>query len=119
METKIGKHLIGKILIVVALLIGAYAMFIMNVSVDSGLPERVNNFGLMSDKQNYLFIAGILFLSGIVLVSSQEATQEITNETEQENSSPNLCPKCKVELVQDKANSSIYECPKCGDRFQE
>jgi hypothetical protein len=32
-----------------------------------GLPDRVNNLGLMQDKQNYLILSGILILAGLVM----------------------------------------------------
>lgn len=33
-----------------------------------GLPERVNNLGLMQQKQTYLIISGILVVAGIILI---------------------------------------------------
>lgn len=43
-----------------------YALF-MDVSVPAGDGYRVTNIGLMSDRQNYLIIAGMLFVGGILI----------------------------------------------------
>ena len=32
-----------------------------------GLPERINNLGLMQDKQNYLMFSGVLLIIGVIL----------------------------------------------------
>lgn len=32
------------------------------------LPDRVNNIGLIADKQNYMIFGGVLFILGIVTI---------------------------------------------------
>ena len=54
-----------------------YCLFIMNVSVEVnypngnafGFPQRVNNIGLMADRQNYILASCVAILLGIFLVS--------------------------------------------------
>ncbi|WOS07379.1 hypothetical protein R5O27_09330 [Proteus mirabilis] len=46
----------GRILLIVGI-IAAFASFNMDVSVPTGYGSRVNNIGLMSDKQNYILIS--------------------------------------------------------------
>lgn len=67
------KTTIGIILIAAGCIFGYYS-----INLDTSVPvptqyggeeRRVNNIGAMNDKQNYIFIAGILFLSGMVLVA--------------------------------------------------
>ena len=65
---------IGYILLVTGIVLGFYALN-MNTSVEVhysyentlGLPDRVNNIGLMKDQQNYLLISGVLCVIGIIL----------------------------------------------------
>ena len=59
--TQFGKWVIGA-----GVLLLVYALS-MDVSVSSGF-GRVNNIGLMNDRQNYLIIAGIMILAGIGLL---------------------------------------------------
>ena len=57
-----------------------YAMN-MDVSV-STYAGRVNNIGLMSDRQNYLIFSGIIFLAGVILAilgSKSEAASDSGN----------------------------------------
>jgi hypothetical protein len=41
----------------------------MDTSVPSGMFERVNNMGLMQDKQNFLIVSALIFLVGVVMVA--------------------------------------------------
>ncbi|WP_051583052.1 hypothetical protein [Morganella morganii] len=56
---------IGYILISVGLIAMIYAIN-MDVSV-STYGGRVNNIGLISDRQNYLIFSGVIFLAGVIL----------------------------------------------------
>lgn len=65
---------IGIILLMAGLSLGAYA-YSMDTSVSVnysgssyGLPNRVNNLGLMQDRQNYLIGAGVLAIIGVILI---------------------------------------------------
>ncbi len=58
----------GWVVLVFAGLLGFYALS-MNTSVDTGdMFGRVNNIGLMNDKQNYLMVAGACFIGGLLMV---------------------------------------------------
>jgi len=72
----------GNLLLVFGILLGLFALSVdTSVSVDYpdgnplGLPERVNNLGLMNEKQNYLIFSGILALIGIILIVSGGKTE--------------------------------------------
>jgi len=63
---------LGRLLILIAIIIGIVAVR-MDTTVqinysDGTLPQRVNNFGLMNEKQNYFIIALILLILGIGLI---------------------------------------------------
>ena len=66
---------LGIIILIIGILLGLYALN-MDTSVEVnyasgnsfGLPERVNNIGLMNDKQNYLIFSGILSALGLVII---------------------------------------------------
>jgi hypothetical protein len=64
---------LGIILVSAGILIGFYALTMdVDVAVNYpsgnsyGMPSRVNNLGLISDRQNYLIIASILTLARIL-----------------------------------------------------
>lgn len=56
------------------LLVGLIALFFvlrMDTSVATGFPsyERVNNLGLMNEKQNYTIAAGVVAVIGAILLA--------------------------------------------------
>ncbi|WP_154065079.1 hypothetical protein [Klebsiella variicola] len=57
----------GRILTFIGILIAIYSLFFMDVTVDVGDGTRVNNIGLMAQQQNYILIAVVLFLAGIII----------------------------------------------------
>ena len=82
-----------------------------SVAVDypmgNGLSERVNNIGLMNDKQNYLIFGGLMIVVGIILaifVKKPEKTISIDDNKK--------CPQC-AEIV--KAEAKI--CRFCNYQF--
>ena len=66
---------VGILSCIAGALLGFYALS-MDVSVkvnysggnSYGFPDRVNNLGLMSQRQNYLTISGILILAGVLFI---------------------------------------------------
>jgi hypothetical protein len=80
---------IGIILLSIGIILGIYALTMdVSVKVDYpggnpyGLPDRVNNLGLMNDRQNYSIFAGVLSIIGIVLVLIPKKRQPKTEEHE-------------------------------------
>ncbi|HBU2513758.1 TPA: hypothetical protein MCT97_002801 [Klebsiella pneumoniae] len=57
----------GQLLTVIGIAIAIYSLFFMEVSVDVGDGTRVNNIGLMAQQQNYILIAIVLFLAGVII----------------------------------------------------
>jgi uncharacterized membrane protein len=81
---------IGVLLIFCGVVLGLYALT-MDTSVEvnypmgnnMGLPNRVNNIGLLSDKQNYLIFGGILSVTGLLLYFSKpKPSENIADENE-------------------------------------
>jgi predicted RNA-binding Zn-ribbon protein involved in translation (DUF1610 family) len=124
---------IGKILIVISI-IGLIYFSQMDTSVkvsypngkSFGLPERVNNIGLINDKQNYIIVSGILFISGIMLVifgkkqdnhNNSINENSIENNSEIETDNKYYCQKCGDELYLDKdeIKSKKFICPNCNN----
>lgn len=55
----------GLFLIAAAVILGVYALQ-MDVSVAVGDGSRVNNIGLMADRQNYLLVAVAMLIAGVL-----------------------------------------------------
>src|SRR5450759_477733 len=103
---------VGLILFTGGLILMMYALLIMDTSVavdypasnSYGLPDRVNNIGLMAERQNYLIVSGIIIIIGLVLAftakSRTESSQIALNESENKK-----CPQC-AELVKKDLQSS-------------
>ena len=70
---------------------------------DYGLPERVNNLGLMADKQNYMIFGAILTILGFVTIIAYDRKSEKEEQTEAEKT----CPKC-AENVKQRAQICRY-----------
>lgn len=68
-------RVIGSLLVAIGIVLAIYALLFMDTSVDVnypmgnsfGLPEKVNNLGLLADKQNYLIGAGISIILGLAI----------------------------------------------------
>ncbi len=53
-----------------------FALFIMNVSVDTGDGGRVVNFELMSRRQLYVIASGVLLIAGVILIVSSSRSEK-------------------------------------------
>ena len=60
-------------------------------SLNLDLPDRVNNLGLMQEKQNYLMFGGICFVLGLIVVYAFPSSK---NEEIEEIEETKKCPKC-------------------------
>ena len=74
---------------------------------DFGFPERVNNLGLMADKQNYMIFGAILSILGAIIGVTYEKKDE-------KESSEKVCPKCAENV---KIGAKI--CRYCSHSFME
>lgn len=105
------------------ILIGGVCLGIFALSMDTtvkvnypmgnsfGLPERVNNIGLMNDKQNYLIFSGILSVLGAIMYfyakSRAKKTQQLDNGFKQ-------CPQCA-----EKVPIAAKICRYCNSNFYQ
>ena len=96
-----AKDILGGLLVIVGMGL-LYLGFTMDTSVaisypevtqslNLDLPDRVNNLGLMQEKQNYLMFGGICFVLGLVVVYAFPDTK---NEETEEIEETKKCPKC-------------------------
>ena len=82
-------------------LVGA---MVMDVSVSSGA-GRVNNFGLMAERQNLILIGGLLLLVGVILaVAGKRRIDAFDSSSEYR-----ACPSC-TEAIQ----CAAVKCKHCG-----
>jgi len=119
----------GIFIILIGIGIGYYA-FIMDTTVkvnysegnNMGLPERVNNLGLMSDKQTYLIISAFLIIGGSMLVAIAANSTEKTekdrnyekNSSIETTSAPSYCSNCGKPYS---PTESIKFCSECGNKL--
>lgn len=65
-------------------------------SFNLNLPERVNNIGLMQEKQNYLMFGGICFVLGLILIYAFHNSRKQMEYVETKK-----CPDCAETIQQD------------------
>jgi hypothetical protein len=63
-----------------------------------GLPNRVNNIGLMADKQNYLIASGVLLIVGLILCYLPQSQPVKEKEKERKNKK---CPQCAEQVLEE------------------
>lgn len=95
---------------VIAVIVGALMLIgalVMDVSVPSGL-GRVNNLGLMAERQNYTIIGGILLIVGILMARKSGAQPSV-----EASSDTRPGPAC-AELIKNAAT----KCRFCGEAVE-
>lgn len=90
----------------VLVIIGA---LLMDVSVSSGI-GRVNNLGLMAERQNFTMIGGILLLAGLLMAIFGRRPQASVAQAEL-GSRP--CPMCAEAI-----KNAAVKCRHCGSDVQ-
>lgn len=95
---------------VIAVIIGALMLIgalVMDVSVPTGI-GRVNNLGLMAERQNYTIIGGILLIVGILMARKGGGLAPV-----EEVADTRPCPAC-AELIKQAAT----KCRFCGEAVE-
>ena len=69
-------------------------------NLNLNLPERVNNLGLMQEKQNYLMFGGICFILGLIVVYAFPSSKKEEEEEELEYRETKKCPDCAETILQ-------------------
>jgi len=96
---------------VISLAVGALMLLgalVMDVSVPSGL-GRVNNIGLMAERQNYIIIGGILLIAGLI-VFTLGRRQPAQGQSELDT---HPCPMCAEAI-----KKAAVKCKHCGADVQ-
>ena len=84
------------IVLIITGLIWAIVAFNFDTSVSTGLDsyERVNNLGLMAERQNHLIFSGLSIITGILLFGFGT----IANNSSEENIDKISCPFCAEKI---------------------
>ena len=98
----------GRILLIVGI-IAAFASFNMDVSVPTGYGSRVNNIGLMSDKQNYILISCFMIFCGLMMVVFSGRKQQPHDTTNSTSVLYVRCPYCAEDI-----RPEAIKCKHCG-----
>jgi hypothetical protein len=124
-----GARVFGWFLLIAGLAAGAFALNMdTSVSTDDvstyplNLPSmRVNNIGLMNDKQNYLIATGVGTIVGVILIAAggprlviapidnsppQPSDRSVTSPRPVEPIRPRMCRRCGRDIPLDAANCS-------------
>lgn len=93
----------GYFVVVVGMLclVGAMAM---DVSVSSGA-GRVNNIGLMAERQNFILIGGLLLLVGVIMAVAGKRRIDVFDSS----SEYRACPSCAEAI-----RGAAVKCKHCG-----
>ncbi|HEJ9413599.1 hypothetical protein [Proteus mirabilis] len=95
----------GWVLLIIGIIV-AFAAFNMDVSVATSYGGRVNNFGLMAQRQNYILISCFVIFCGLMMV--------IFGGRKSIESGQVKCPFC-AELISNEA----IKCKHCGSDLSE
>lgn len=91
---------------IIAVAIGVLMLFgalVMDVSVPSGL-GRVNNLGLMAERQNYTIIGGILLIAGLLMAMRSGRGNNVAAADD-----TRACPQCAEQI-----KLAAIKCRFCG-----
>jgi len=101
---------VGKVILFVGVCWAVFALN-MDVSVSTGSGGRVNNLGLMADRQIHTILGGIIALAGLlmILLTGKTTTSPAAIES---NSRP--CPMCAETI-----KNAAVKCKHCGADIAE
>lgn len=77
------KKALGATIFIFGLIIGGYGFSMdttVNVSNEVLGDRKINNVGLLSDKQNIIYLGGVLLLAGVIIYATD--TDDLKNELE-------------------------------------
>ncbi|AZD67603.1 hypothetical protein SAMN04489802_2809 [Pseudomonas chlororaphis] len=95
----------GVLAVVIGILVMLGAM-VMDVSVSSGM-GRVNNLGLMADRQNYTIIGGVLLIAGLLMTMLGRRNQ--ITQADAAGAATRPCPLCAEPI-----KLAAIKCKHCG-----
>lgn len=85
----------------------------MDVSVATGMGGRVNNLGLMADRQNYTILGGLFLIAGILMAIFGGRPQSSVANTNAGNAGERLCPFCAESI-----KVQAIKCKHCGSEVE-
>lgn len=96
---------LGIIILIIGIVLGIYALSMdtsVQVNYDGnsfGLPERVNNIGLMNTKQNLVIVAGVLAIIGtlILILKKSNNAEDQSLDIEKKNGNSGTYNKSQIE----------------------
>lgn len=79
---------VGTLLIILGIAVSLYGFF-MDTSVSAGV-DRVNNLGLMNERQIILFVGGVMCIMGSIFLSAAHIADSVQNAPKVSEAKPNL-----------------------------
>lgn len=100
---------LGRLILFVGVCWAVFALN-MDVSVSTGSGSRVNNLGLMADRQIHTILGGIIALAGLLMILLTGKSAAIPLAIE---SNSRLCPMCAETI-----KNAAIKCKHCGADVQ-